>query len=263
MATDSRELRALSVWSNPVLLVAAVLVVASLAIGIWRFMKVPALGPPVVYVTTVGDRETIGIGDGTSVVLGPTSRLTVSPTYGKSTRDVTLQGEALFTVQHDPSKRPFRVLTDNAVAEDVGSTFAVRAYSPTDTVRVVVTDGVVMLQRSRTTSFNADTTGTIRAGQVGLIGRDGPALVSSVSNADDLIAWSTGQLVFDGTPMSRVAEELKRWYDVQVVVDSTLTSRRVTAGFSGDSIAEVARVIANAIGARAERQGRTLVFRPK
>jgi ferric-dicitrate binding protein FerR (iron transport regulator) len=61
--------------------------------------------------------------------------------------------------------------------------------------------------------------------------------------------------------MSKVAEGLMRWYDVDVVVDSALAGRRISVGFNGDSIDDVSRVIAKTIDARVERKGRVVAFR--
>jgi ferric-dicitrate binding protein FerR (iron transport regulator) len=125
-------------------------------------------------------------------------------------------------------------------------------------VQVVVTSGLVLLRRA---ANPADTAGVIRAGQIGLLAASGAALVSSVSNTAELLAWSTGQLTFDETLMSKVAVEIERWYDVDVTVDSALAGRRISVGFNGESIDDVSRVIATTIDARVERKGRVVAFR--
>ena len=244
-------------WTaRPWRIAAAIILVAGAAVA-GRLFSTRAAAEPIVYVTRVGERETIGIADGSSVVLGPASRLTVSRDYGRSAREVTLEGEALFTVQHDASK-PFRVLLSGGVVEDLGTEFAVRAYAPGDTIRVVVKEGTVMFRRS---TAETDTLAIVQAGEVGLLPPSGEAVVGRVSDAGALLAWSNGALVFDDAPMNRVAEELRRWYDVDVVVDNALANRHVSADFAGEPIDDVARVIATTIGARVERQGRTLTFR--
>lgn len=254
---DRVETPASRVWSSPAWRIAAALLVVAGGFGVWQVSKRATGTKAIIYTTTAGDRETIGLSDSTTVILGPASRLTVAAGYGTSARDVTLEGEALFTVRHDAAK-PFRVRIAGAIVEDVGTEFGVRAYTRADTVQVVVTSGVVMLRRAATPT---DTAGVIRAGQIGLLAASGAALVSSVSNTAELLAWSTGQLVFDETLMSKVAVEIKRWYDVDVTVDSALAGRRISVGFNGESIDDVARVIATTIDARVERKGRVVAFR--
>src|SRR5688572_22827543 len=50
------------------------------------------------YTTLPGQRAKIDIGDGSSVILAAGSRLTLAPGFGKTSRTVELEGQALFTV---------------------------------------------------------------------------------------------------------------------------------------------------------------------
>lgn len=257
MSADLDRVQSPRVWTRPAWRIAAGIVLVAGAFGAWALAS-GRLGrrAETIYVTAVGAREAISTTDGTRIDLAPASRLVLAADFGRASRDVTLHGEALFAVQHDAAK-PFRVHVGDAIVEDLGTEFGVRFYEATDTLRVVVTSGVVMFARAAAPN---DTLGIVRAGQIGLLTANGDALVSTISNASELLAWSNGRLVFDNTPMSRVAVELRRWYDVDVVVDSALAARHVTVDFAGDSLSEVARVIAATIGARVEQKGRTLSF---
>src|SRR5262249_20816465 len=97
--------------------------------------------------TSIGPRATIALGDGSRVVLGPRSRLSMPEHFGDGPRDVTLDGEAYFTVQHDAA-HPFRVHAAGGDIEDVGTRFVVRAYAGEATVRVIVADGQVSARRA-------------------------------------------------------------------------------------------------------------------
>src|SRR5690606_21290898 len=88
------------------------------------------------YTTGRAQRARGRLRDGTSVVLSADSRLRVPQDYGRRSRDVHLEGEARFDVQHD-GRRPFRVPARGVVAEDLGTVFGVRAYPETPAVTVV------------------------------------------------------------------------------------------------------------------------------
>src|SRR5690606_39397339 len=79
---------------------------------------------------------------GIRVRLNAATRLTYLETRGR-VEDASLEGEAFFQVEHDPS-RPFRVHTAAGVISDLGTEFNVRARN--DRVDVVVTEGVVALE---------------------------------------------------------------------------------------------------------------------
>jgi transmembrane sensor len=256
-------------WSSPVLRIAAVIVVAAGGYGVWRAASPDTAVPPEVLpqpriiATTHGERRTVMLDDSTEVVVGPLSRVIVTAEYGIDSRDVALEGEALFRVRHD-DRRPFRVATAGTTIEDLGTEFTVRAYGLTDTVRVLVTSGVVLLRRAPPAPATTppESLAVVRAGEIGLVPGTGAAIVSTATNGESLLAWSRGKLVFDDAPMRLVAEELERWYDVDVAVDSALASRPLTVEFSGEGIDDVLRVISATVGARLERRGRTVVFRP-
>ena len=77
------------------------------------------------------------------------------------------------------------------------------------------------------------------------------------------VAWLRGQLVFDNAPLSRVRDDLRRWYGLELVIpDSSLLSRHVSTQFRpGESSAQVLRVLELALGATIERRGDTAIVR--
>ena len=66
------------------------------------------------------------LADGSRVVLGPDSRLTVPADFGSGARAVELEGDGYFDVRHDAAK-PFAVRVGQALVEDVGTTFRVES----------------------------------------------------------------------------------------------------------------------------------------
>ena len=113
---------------------AAVLLVAASAAS-WRAFARPRVAPDHTLTwreMTVprGSRASIDLADGSRVVLNAGSRLRYSANMGTGARDVYLDGEGYFVVHHDAA-RPFRVHAGSAIATDVGTRFAVRAYAGT------------------------------------------------------------------------------------------------------------------------------------
>lgn len=202
--------------------------------------------------TPVGGRDSLVLPDGSQVILGPGSELIIGEGFGQSARRVSLRGEALFTVVHDET-RPFIVDANGAEIRDVGTAFVV--HSDAGGVRVAVTEGIVDLTaRQVATRLNAgDAASVTPAGDV--------TTERGVGAADDL-AWTRGRLVFRDTPMSEVAEDLRRWYGVHLdIQDPALRRRPLSASFAGDSVRHVLDVISRAVGASVERRGDTVVVR--
>jgi transmembrane sensor len=187
-------------------------------------------------------------------MLGPGSSLILAQGYGQSERRISLQGEALFTVVHDAAK-PFVVVANGVDIRDVGTAFVV--HSDAGGVRVAVTAGVVELTAARKTAT------TLNAGDAASVSPGGEVTAQRGVGAREDLAWTTGRLVFRDAPLSDVAEDLRRWYGVQLDIrDASLRRRPLTASFEGDSLRRVLEVISTALGATTERRGDTVVVRP-
>ena len=116
---------------------AAGLLVA-VAVGAILLISPPAEDPDL-YATVTGEQSSIPLPDGSLVTLNTRSMMRVA--YSDEYRDVHLgDGEALFDVVQD-TRRPFRVITEQAVIEAVGTQFSVR--NGIDEVTVTVLEGLV------------------------------------------------------------------------------------------------------------------------
>lgn len=208
------------------------------------------------YQTAVGQRDSVRLPDGSTVVLAPGSRLVLASAYGKDSRDVTLEGAAFFEVVHD-STRPFTVHAGGADIRDIGTAFSVKTGID-GAVSVAVTHGIVSVGNTASVApveLHAGDRGVLAAGQL--------AVARGVVTAED-VAWTHGQLAYRDAPLSEVRADLKRWYGVDLqITDSALAARTLTASFKGDSVAQVVRLIALALGADAVQRGDSVLLQPQ
>ena len=223
---------------------AAVILVA----GVFLFRRIESArqpAPEVGYATGVGQRDSVTLADGSMVLLGPSSRVTVRG----GGRDVQLVGEAFFRVNHDAAL-PFVVRAGSAVVRDIGTAFTVQGDA-TRPVRVVVTEGVVAL------THGTDSV-TLQNGDIGVVRTDGAVVADRGAATADDTAWMLGRLVFRDASLDNVGEDLRRWFGVQLVVTDSLLRRRVfTGSFGGDSPARVLEAVGLALGARVQYRGDT------
>ena len=250
-------LRLMPVWAMAASLL--LLVGGAYAVRALRSGATAQLATVQSFATAPGERRTIMLDDSSEVILGVASRLAVAADFGASAREVTLAGEALFRVKHDAT-RPFRVRTANAIAEDLGTEFTVRAYAADEGARVVVHEGLVAIRR-RGTTVDSDSA-LVSAGQTGTVSADGMTRVVQTTDSTADLAWTRGELTFNATPLRDVIRELERWYDVTfAIADSVIADRRLTTSFSGDAIADVLKVIEQTVDIRAERDGQRVTLR--
>jgi transmembrane sensor len=229
------------------------------AIGIWNERRpagVAAAPTAMTYATAVGERDSVRLADGSTVILGPSSRLDVAAGYGAFVREVELNGEAYFDVVHDTA-RPFTVHSGGATIVDVGTTFSVRDDAGAR-LRVAVTSGSVRVSRGS----SADSGVVLGAGDAVTLAGDAPANVARGTVTADDTAFARGALVLRDAPLSEVAAELRRWYGIELrVTDSATARRRLTATFAGESPEQAMAIIGAALGARVERRGDTVIVR--
>ena len=215
----------------------------------------PATHPEVTfasYATQRGQRLSLRLSDGTRVVLAPGTVLRKPSTYGVRLRELELDGEAYFEVVHD-STRPMLVRTRQATARDLGTRFVVRAYAGAGATEIVVAEGKVAVD-----------TLVLERGQRARIPADGTMQVARDVALERYFAWTEGRLVFQDTPLAQVAEELARWYDIEVrLADARLGERRLTASFGEVPVTEVFDRIAEPLALEIERAGRVYTMRAR
>jgi transmembrane sensor len=214
------------------------------------------------YATAAGQRLSVTLVDGTQLTLAPASRVQLAADYGVRTRELSLNGEAVFTVVHDGA-RPFRVRARKVVTEDVGTRFGVRAYGTDSSVRVVVADGAVALADAghRPWPAAAAQTTQLSAGDVAVVYTAGHVGIMRHVELEPYFAWTEGRLVFENTPLPDVANALARWYGVRVEIgDATLRRRHLTLTLTPQALDAALGIIVPVAGARAERRGNAYVL---
>lgn len=242
---------------------AAVVLVAGgavLARHLDRTSSVPVQPPAMREVATQpGQRAQLTLEDGTRVVLGNDSRLRWSTAFGGDSRDVQLEGEAAFTVTHD-ERRPFRVHAGSAIAEDLGTEFAVRAYPDGERVTVAVREGMVRLGAA----YDADASRRVllERGDAGYLVAGGATIVEHDVDLDRHFAFAEGRLVFVQTPVREVMRALERRHDIEVrLVGPALARGTVTASFRDEGLSVVLAILAASLDAHVEQDGRVVTFR--
>jgi transmembrane sensor len=230
--------------------IAAAIVVAGGGAAWWIGGTRPA-GPPAMreYATPRGRRAVFRLLDGTEIMLNADSRLRAPATFGPRQRDVYLDGEGFFRVVHDAA-RPFVVHTPGGAVRDIGTRFGIHAYSNAARERVAVIEGAVAVAET-----------TVRAGQVATRSRSGTVRLVSRANAENELAWTRGRLVFESVPLGEVAQQLGRWYDLDIRVgDPALAERPVTGSYGDEPVAQVLTLITAAVGAHYEWHGRSVTI---
>jgi transmembrane sensor len=243
-------------WRRPASWIAAAAAVGLAVAGIRWQMAREATREVRSVSTAAGERLELRLADSSLVTLGPSTTLHYRST--RTRREAEVVGLAAFTIVHD-SARPFAVHAKTAVATDIGTKFVVRAYEADSGVEVAVASGIVKL-----TSAVPSAPLYLRSGEVGRVTVAGAVTPIARANVERDTAWIDGRLAFDDQPLSDVAAELERWFDVEIQIpDQSLAKRRVSAVYNTPSLAGILDALTTTFGARVERHGRVVTIVPR
>lgn len=192
-------------------LAGAVATAVTLAVGVPLYLSQPS---DITYATARGETRQIALGQGMTVALAPSSRLIAKG--GKPTSLELAQGDAYFTVAHDPG-RPLSIRAGEFIVTDIGTTFGVNLSPHAITVSVAEGHVAVTGGRGEPAKVSAGHQLIARPG-------DGLAQVGEVS-AKDVGAWRQGRLVYSNAPLAVVAADISRYSGKTVVIDSALEDR--------------------------------------
>jgi transmembrane sensor len=186
------------------------------------------------YGTGVGEQRTVKLSDGSIVTLNTRSEIRVR--FEKSQRSVELiSGEALFDVAHD-TRRPFRVFSDAAVVQAVGTQFNVHRTQSETTVAVVQGIVEVMPLSSVRRDDAPNPAERVIAGEQAQMSAQGTLLQHAPAEIDRVVAWRERRLIFRNESLGAIVAEFNRYNETQMFIEGEATSARlVTAVFDADN----------------------------
>jgi ferric-dicitrate binding protein FerR (iron transport regulator) len=232
--------------SNPLMrIAAAVLAVALLTVAGYDVFFNRAASSQLIEISATNQIvKTYTLPDGTLVSLNSDTHLKYPKRFGKSTREVTVEGEAFFEVKPN-KKKPFIIHAGNAQIKVLGTSFNVCAYPSEKLVEVIVKTGVVqVLNKTNGTKQNEEL--ILNPGDKGTLVCSNNELLKTTNQNPNFLAWKTHDLIFRATSLSEVVNDLEKVYKVNIRLDDPkLNGLLLTAHFNDDPLDFILKVIEN------------------
>ena len=173
--------------------------------------------------TKYGERRTIVLPDESTVVLNGNSKLKYSKNWsGQQIREVWIDGEGFFAVQHTKSHQKFVVHTREGLnVEVLGTKFNVKSREHGS--EVLLTEGKVKLNVDNTESpvyLNPGELATVKKNQ----------LSKRVVEGIQYTSWVRSKLVFDKTQLIELAQILQDTYGLKVSFQNEDLKQRQLSG---------------------------------
>ncbi len=209
--------------------------------------------------TATGERRVLSLQDGSRITLNTDTRVLVR--YDAEARRVRLErGEALFEVKRAPSW-PFIVTAGGREIRALGTSFEVRRYGE-QRVSITLVEGRISVAPAGAGASPPRQEVTVLAlpGQrVTFAPHQAPRVDRPVLK--QVIAWQSGEVVFDDTRLSDAIEEMNRYSERRIVVeDPRVAALRVSGLFQAGDSEEFAQGVAATFGLRVEELGNRIVL---
>ena len=191
---------------------AAILIIITVSLGIWKLnAPVNPQGNEVFVTTGSMERKRITLSDGSVVVLGPSAKLSYPKIFASNNRQIALrEGEAFFDIAH-LEKKPFTVHTLSGVDIKVlGTSFKVKSYQASKQIEVAVVTGKVSVSNKK--------------GNLGTLIKDefltydkyeGRAAIRRMK------AVAFVELAFEGATLEQVINKLQYVYSIKISLSDT------------------------------------------
>ncbi|MBD2751795.1 FecR family protein [Spirosoma validum] len=209
---------------------------------------------------TTNKPQEIRLKDGSLVMLNARSSISYPAHFGAKTRQVYLQGEALFDVKKDAT-RPFIVHTGNLVTQVLGTSFTVKSYEEDKAIEVLVTRGRVSVYENSEKSANSRNGVILIPNQKITFDKASQKLTPALVEAPRMIQppEARSAFVFDKTPLTNVFNVLNKAYGIDFLIENQVLSHCVFTGDLTDLPLYVQLdLVCKSVNATYERRGTTL-----
>ena len=168
-----------------------------------------------------GQRSTLKLTDGSTVILNADSKLTFPKHFVADLREVVLEGEAFFEITSDAS-RPFIIKTGEIETIVKGTSFNVLAYPENNRIEVSVNSGLVEV--CYTNQDNKQNKLQLNPSELGVFDKEEKQLVKGKFDKT-VFAWKDGKIIFEQASFENMKDVLERWYGITIQ-----TNRKINFG---------------------------------
>lgn len=208
---------------------------------------------------TSGRSKSLSLEDGTQVTLATKSSLKYPAHFNGKTRQVVLEGEAVFNVKRDVT-RPFFVYTGELVTQVLGTSFKIRSFESSKTIEVQVLTGRVSVYENRQKSPQNRNGVILRPNQKITFDKQSRKLVPELVEVPALVEMPEKELSFsfEEAALSDVLNTIQKAYDIEIVVENpALNECSFTGDITGLPLHTQLRFICKSVNAGYESRGTT------
>jgi len=207
--------------------------------------------------TSYGETKSVLLEDGTKVVLNANSSLTIPRLgFGEYTRNVSLKGEANFSVAHLPGDQKFVVKTaDGPDVVVLGTEFTV--YNRLHQFKVSLSKGKIQLKYKENQNKNL----IMQPGELVTIDSEGAAVVKKKVNPEVFSAWKDNRYVFDHTSLQDICTLFEEDFGLAIeIADPEISTWAVSGTFKASNAQELLEALAESSGLVYKKENQKVII---
>jgi transmembrane sensor len=231
--TPKRTFNIYPALKHAVKIAAVILILAGGYFGIKQFVfNSEPIKPATVLtekVTQLGEKLHITLNDNSRIILNAGSKLKYENNFSGRTREVYLEGEAYFEIEHDTA-RPFIVHTKNISTTVLGTKFNVSSFAQDRSISISLVTGKVKVSKEET---GKPVELVMLEPEQQLI-YDKQTELSRVGNFDEqsVTGWKDNNLKFKKVNLADVLIKLERVYGIKFELsDKSYEKFKITGNF--------------------------------
>lgn len=218
--------------------IAAVIILVTIFSAVFYFYK------PITYISKQSI-VFVDLPDESAVMLNKNSEIKYYPNL-LGRRKTKLTGEAFFDVKRN-EKKPFVIDAGNTKVEVLGTSFYVSSYNPKVTTSVTVTSGRVMVRGKLSELGERDI--ILQKGESGTIDYIKKSLKKKEVVDQNEFVWNTGRLVYRAEDLEMVLNDLSKFYDLNIKIQSIdISNLKFTGTFQDTPVKAILSTIAQTFG---------------
>jgi ferric-dicitrate binding protein FerR (iron transport regulator) len=247
------EDKVVNIKRNRVWYVAAAAVIAALLItaGLYYFS---ASNKEIQLATQYGQVKHERLPDGTEVVLNANSKVSYGKWKEGTTREVWINGEALFHVKKTPEHSKFIVHTNAFDIEVTGTIFNV--INTTGKSNIILQEGSVKIHRTGVEDI------IMKPGDFVEVADD--HIQKKTVTKQDYLAWTENKLVFDNTSLQEIATIIHNHYGVEVKLSGKdVANKTITGIMPNDNLDVLLKALETALDCNIQRMNNHILISSK
>ena len=209
-----------------------------------------------------GAKSVVTLSDGTKIWLNAGSKLRYPLQFGKSSREVSLEGEGYFDVTREKNRR-FLVKTSDITIKVYGTQFNVKAYPDENKIFTTLVKGSVVIEANNDAKFvtllKPNETAIYYKSHPKILTKDiskqnkvlynnsahaANVVVTPEKNTESMTSWKDSLWVIEGEDLGQLAIKLDRRYDVKIeFTNNELKNYKFTGILADETFEQVMNII--------------------